>query len=345
MKYISISILLFFFIFTFFLSSCKDNSTGTEDNSPFYPVILKTTDGGNTWNKISHGKFETVPSFAELTDLNFFNVNAGIAVGREGIMYRYDAASDFWWKVQGLENINFTSIEIIDSNSCIAVGNVNSNGSRIIRSNDKGVHWSLVDENNSGNLVKVNFTDPQHGFILASNNYLYKTIDYGSTWNWYPIQTASPAIWDLEFITSEKGFAVGSYSRAYISRTTNGGINWTSDNIFLGTAQSVYRIKFYNTTLGFAIGGSNVILKTSDGGDTWNTITVSQNSNIVLRDIAIASENKILIIGINTLYKSEDGGLNWTSNTFPTPEYPMVIRFIDVNTGYIAGRFDLTSNR
>lgn len=130
-----------------------------------------------------------------------------------------------------------------------------------------------------------------------------------------------------------------------ILKTTDGGINWTSQNIFQGSGQSAYKIKFYNNVIGFVIGNGNLISKTTDSGDTWNNITISQNSNIILRDIAIASENKILIIGLNTLYKSEDGGIIWTSYTFPTSEFPMIIRFADANTGYITGRFEHTGYR
>jgi photosystem II stability/assembly factor-like uncharacterized protein len=346
MKNKSLSALLFLFIAAFFFSSCKDNSTGLEDNSPFYPVILKTTDGGNQWVSISHEKFESVPAYNDITDMNFFNDKSGIAVARDGIIYRYDAAADFWWKVAGLESINFSSIDILDSTSCVAVGNVNSNGSRIIRTNDKGIHWMVVNENNSSNLFKVDFIDAQYGFVLAGSNYLCKTSDFGSSWNWLPIVSASFDLWDLKFLDSQKGFVVGSYNNSSnLSKTTNGGNNWSSQNIFQGTGQSAYKIKFYNISTGFAIGNGNVAAKTTDGGDTWNNLTVTSNSNMIMRDLAIVSENKIFIIGINTLYKSIDGGANWTSYIFPTSEYPTVIRFIDENTGYITGRFDHTISR
>lgn len=346
MKNTSLSILLFSFIFAFIFSSCKENSTGPDNNSPFYPVILKTTDGGNQWIKIPPEKFETVSAYNDITDIKFFNDKSGIAVGSEGIMYRYDASVDFWWKVSGLENINFSSIDIIDSISCVAVGNINSNGSRIIRTNDKGIHWTVIDENNSTNLLKVDFTDAQNGFILASNNYLCKTNDFGYSWNWLPIVSASTDLWDLEFLNPQKGFVVGSYynSTAYLNKTTNGGTNWTSQNIFQGTGQTAYKIKFYNNNTGFAIGNGNVIVKTTDGGDTWNNLTVTPNTTMIMRDIEIVSGNKVFILGINSLYSSADGGLNWTSYTFPTSEYPMVIRFTDESTGYIAGRFDHTIN-
>lgn len=90
---------------------------------------------------------------------------------------------------------------------------------------------------------------------------------------------------------------------------------------------SLKKLQFFNTDMGYILasrGTENpgaVIFKTTDGGNSWDTLTVPTNNRSPL-DMQFLDEN----IGIMTYYpdfshpvvkRTEDGGQTWTEFTFP----------------------------
>ncbi len=64
----------------------------------------------------------------------------------------------------------------------------------------------------------------------------------------------------------------------------------------------------------WAIGSDNVILKTQDGGQTWNRVQAPANrTGTTLSAISIVNKTNIWISGSGgTVYKSTDNGNTWT---------------------------------
>jgi len=75
---------------------------------------------------------------------------------------------------------------------------------------------------------------------------------------------AVDGLYSVYFIDLNKGWIVGSYGT--IITTTNGGINWTSQESRTGyDLNSVY---FTDSNTGWAVGRSGTILHTTNGGAT-----------------------------------------------------------------------------
>jgi len=107
--------------------------------------------------------------------------------------------------------------------------------------------------------------------------------------------------------------------------TSNGGANWNS--IYDDTGNSgFYGIHFFDPDIGILFGNNNYILKTTNGGRNWDTVSTGNYGNIISMDIR--NENEIIAAGgsygssysdpFNMIIKTTSGGNNWnllTSNT------------------------------
>jgi len=112
-----------------------------------------------------------------------------------------------------------------------------------------------------------------------------------------------------------------------IWKSTNGGSNWTAktDNeVSLSTGSITIdptntNVIYYGTGEATYSGASYYgrgLLKSTNGGDTWITITSGLPSTTYFSRIVIKPGNSnylLAALGTNGLYKSTDAGLNWTS--------------------------------
>ncbi len=66
----------------------------------------------------------------------------------------------------------------------------------------------------------------------------------------------------VDFVNENIGWAVGNLG--LISKTTNGGINWTTQ--ISGTSNTLNSVYFIELNVGWTVGYQGIILKTTDGG-------------------------------------------------------------------------------
>ncbi len=149
-------------------------------------------------------------------------------------------------------------------------------------------------------------------------------------WKWQNPLPTNNRIYDVHFVNSFKGWAVGEYGTVVVS--TNGGNNWYGQNS--GTANTLRRLKFYDLNYGMIIGDNGTLLKTTNGGITWNKIF--ENSNFLISDITLISSEKAFIVGSNSLLKqTTNGGQTWQDFTLPGVDFNTV-QFLDTNFGVIS---------
>ncbi len=89
-------------------------------------------------------------------------------------------------------------------------------------------------------------------------------------------------------------------------------VNSQSDWFLLqsGSNEALYGVDFFDENIGIVVGDNGIILKTTDGGNTWEQkdagVTVSLNS------VSFIDKDNIIIVGNSALIlKSEDGGETW----------------------------------
>lgn len=97
---------------------------------------------------------------------------------------------------------------------------------------------------------------------------------------------------------------------------------WTS--LSSGVTLSLNDVHFTSADTGFVVGDSLTFLKTTNGGSTWDTVTLNKTGLLPDAPIKAISFNSTGTTGVATgelggeyyLFKSSDGGSTWTAEQF-----------------------------
>ncbi len=92
---------------------------------------------------------------------------------------------------------------------------------------------------------------------------------------------------------------------------------------------------FIDNSSGWITGFSGTVLRTADGGLTWNTSTLPGASSSANRDICFVSASTGFVSGDDGIWKTLDGGATWTSitPTNPSPSGSSSMWFTDADNG------------
>jgi photosystem II stability/assembly factor-like uncharacterized protein len=99
--------------------------------------------------------------------------------------------------------------------------------------------------------------------------------------------------------------------------------------------ESLTSVRFFNDSIGYAVGNGGTILKTANAGTSWSLLTTNTTQTFLTvfpssKDTVFAAGNGGLVL------KSIDGGLNWnTLNTGTTDDF-FSIYFVSSQIGYAA---------
>jgi len=179
--------------------------------------------------------------------------------------------------------------------------------------------------------------------FAAAGNSLFVTTDQGNSFSEIISLQDIGHIRDIKFINQQLWYVVGN-SRVYI--TTDGGLN--RDLIYSIDSLILYRMHFTSANTFYVFGGNHwnnwmgtgeidsdgFLSKTTDGGDTWVEFQDSLITSTELTGISFINDNVGYVTnGYKEIYKTTDGGYNWTyinSPDFPTNR----LLFINEYTGY-----------
>jgi photosystem II stability/assembly factor-like uncharacterized protein len=222
--------------------------------------MFKTTNGGNTWTKL------TIPQAGLLNSVYFTSSTTGYVVGDIGIILKTTDGGNTWTSQTYGTGNTFYSVHFVNSNTGYAVGYGGPTSPEVIlKTSDSGGTWNLKSLVYPGVLRSVIFTDANTGFAVGDRGSILKTEDGGSTWN--EIKTTTAKLKSIFFTSVDTGYVVGT---GPILKTTDGGSNWISETVITGnTLDAVF---FSDANTGYAVGGYGTILKYS-GSDLLLTVS------------------------------------------------------------------------
>lgn len=113
-------------------------------------------------------------------------------------------------------------------------------------------------------------------------------------------------IFSIIFLNNDKGFAAGGVSNSFgsIYRTDNGGRLWY--RVFSSDSLAINDLFFINDSVGYACGDSIMLLKTNDGGQSWD---IKEFSNLP-HDDDIVSYNEIYAKDTGNIFIVGGNGAN-----------------------------------
>lgn len=147
---------------------------------------------------------------------------------------------------------------------------------------------------------------------------------------------------DVFFLNENLGWAANGESAA-VYKTTDGGTTWTTqiNETSLGGNYYFRNIEFLNENIGFVGSLNNLFLKTTDGGDHWNPVTLPQPTPAIC---GLAAAGSTTIYGCGAYFspayiiKSTDSGETWQYINMSAYATALVeVLFLDELNGYASG--------
>jgi photosystem II stability/assembly factor-like uncharacterized protein len=303
-------------------------------------ILLKTINKGKTWTALTSINYP-----GELKYVWFHDTKEGYFFGQGGtVLKTTDGGVTF-----NLKGINptfgaritsafFTSR--LDGYACGEQG-------KIFKTSDAGDTW-IEEWNPTGRpLYSIFFTSSTEGFASGVGGYMMHTTNSGDTWT---LQTARSGngqeLKSVFFINENVGYAVGGTAPyGYIPEalcTKDGGITW--QYMDTGAGVPLNAVCFVDEKTGYAVGYEGTIIKTTDGGETWNSI-IDHNWQRNLQSVFFIDKNTGFVVGGDedfaqynqVILKTIDAGSSWdeyeNDNTFTLNS----IFFVNQDIGFACG--------
>lgn len=296
--------------------------------------IAYTTDGGSSWEYEDFGKEE-----ASVRKIDFANSNYGWVCTNRAVYITTDGGTT--WAETGLE-IGWTdalSIHLAAEDK----GWLLKEDGEVYKYNKNSAphYWEYLGDLGGvcyGPNAGITFLDSLNGYAVGLKK-SYKTIDGGKTWSVLP-KVINLDINDFYFFNKDNFFLSGERG-IYFSDDGGENIIKSFDN-----GIGVLSIDFVSSSTGWAVNKGKIILKTTDGGQTWagDTVTSASAPSIIsVSDrpddnggfVIIKFERSNLDGLINSerllsyeIYSVEKNWLNYKTNVVPNQQlfYEIEIR-------------------
>lgn len=300
--------------------------------------VLKSTDGGQTWEHANNGLENlyvgTLYMHPENPDIllagtgnNQYHQNNGVYLTQDGGIS--------WQHVLAGDNIN--AVEFADSDPQIAYA---GSAGAVYRSKDGGHNWQTVSSGKSGwgsTGVRAGFPidfqvdprDPQRIFANEYGGGNFLSTDGGSSWVVASSGYTGAQVRDIA-VDPASG-RVYAAARSGIFMSADGGSNWSGLNSPPAYSMEWYVVSIDPTDSHHILAANNwngIILVSRDGGEKWRIVGAQAGENMSWRAIAFApSDPSMVYAGTSAFFSagtfdnllpaagisvSHDGGETWS---------------------------------
>ena len=283
-------------------------------------TIIKTTDGGQTWNA------QPADTLATLLNVDFVDANRGWTVGTDGVILHTADGGAHWMRQTVASTDEFRGVAFANTNQGWATSfhavHFDSDGDpddwrgSIWHTADGGAHWTRQTlPANASLLNRLDFIDAQRGWAVGvkftgNDQYgqpqhagvVYRTADGGQTWQELYSPGADIVLNGVEWIDAYHGWVVGfptlsSMSGGFTFHTADGGQTWqrqAAGQFFT----PLWDVAFVDANRGYIVGvglAGPVVRRTLDGGATWQEIYMAQYEEEGLFGLAIVGDQVIAV--------------------------------------------------
>lgn len=288
-------------------------------------LVLKTTDGANTWQKM-RGNTDNY------RDVNFINPQIGFRVGGYGLIEKTTDGGSTWKAQNSTVTDYLKQVQFIDANNGWVLP---YSDQYILITTDGGSTWKKQNARVNDWVIKAfKFVDTKNGLFAGYQGTIGKTTDGGLTWTQIKntIDTNSNPN-DIFFYDAKNVWIAGE--RGTIAKSLDGGNTWTQLKLGLKyNNDSFLSIFFIDTKVGWALSNQSRILKTTDGGNTWTEINFSGSNS---QSIIFFDSKNGVIVTAESVYKTIDGGMNWTAEEAPKAKSINRAIFLNSQLGWAVG--------
>jgi photosystem II stability/assembly factor-like uncharacterized protein len=191
----------------------------------------------------------------------------------------------------------------------IAVGQLGC----ILRRDDRGV-WHHVQSGTTERLFAVALNAQGSGIAVGAFGTALATTDWGATWraiapDWggYTKDGEQPHLYDANI--DDAGIMTMAGEFGFILRSIDGK-TWRT--LHRGDA-SIFALDLRGDGGGYAVGQNGTVLRTADGGATWQTMLAGTQANLL--GVRSSQDGHVAVSGMHDMIVSTDNGASWSRLT------------------------------
>jgi len=289
--------------------------------------VSRTTDGGQSWqNTFPSESREFVRGLHALPDGRVW-----VAGDVRSILASSDAGLTYEDQIPGTRKDAFF-IEFADFDHGWAVCT-----DEVLKTTDGGNHWQLVSplvEPGQYEHINDGLAISADELWLAGEESIIKTTDGGVSWQ----EVFNPGTDQFTSLATTEAAMFATNNDGKIYRSTDNGVNWAAAEV--PNTERLSDCHFANAQVGYAVGRSSTVMKTIDGGSSWDTLATGMPDNQHFRGVHFLNENKGWAVTSqlsDNIWWTEDGGLSWSSTSTPSNIYLSGLFFVNDTLGYVYG--------
>ncbi len=292
------------------------------------------------WIKINSPTNNTLRKIVFTDSLN------GWACGLNGtIIHTSDGGQN--WNIQNTNTTNpIIDIYFLDNLTGWALNwEVNNPpyGTYLLKTSDGGLNWTSDFFPPEDEYFRaIFFLNEQFGLIGARQTYY--TTDGGFSWNISlrdSDMVANFPFYQIKMLNDSLGFACGGVldNAGIIWKTTNGGRNWKTNAI---SPDEIFEIYIFDSQNILALSGDPEyrfgvgLIKSSDGGDSWNYEELSINA--VCYGIDFRNELEGWSAAGYKFLFTNDRGNSWAEMDVPDSSVVYDVQFVNNQKGFACGQ-------
>jgi len=141
-------------------------------------VMIKSTDGGDSWQQIVGGVgtigFEAI---------FFTSVDTGDVAGWDGYIAKTVDGGDTWAPLNaGFDNWFFMDLEFFDADHGLALANLNAGASGVYVTSNAGASWTAATGINQ-NIQDLAYANANTVYAVGADEKISKSVNGGSSWS------------------------------------------------------------------------------------------------------------------------------------------------------------------